>query len=301
MKEKNKLKKIDGDIIFSTFIYALLWVALLAILYPLIYIVSSSFSSPVAVATGRVFLFPVEPSLMSYETVFKSDRVFSGYRRSFEYAIIGTSINVIMTMIAAYPLSRKNFYGRNLIMFAFTFTMLFSGGLIPTYLVVRNLGMIDTRWAMVIPNAVNVWFIIITRTYIQSNIPEEMFESASIDGISHTRFLFKFIFPLSKPIIAVLVLMYAVGHWNTFFNAMIFLHSPDKHPLQLVLRQILLLNQEDVTALNRMATKDMQVRRYLAESLKYSLIIVASVPLLIIYPFIQKYFIKGIMIGSIKG
>ena len=225
-------------------------------------------------------------------------QILLGYRNSLFYAVAGSLISVTLTVMLAYPLSRPSFWGRGAIMLFLIFTLLFSGGLIPTYLVVQKLGMLDTRWAMLIPNAIAVWQVIIARTFFQSTIPEELVEASALDGCSDLRFLWSVVLPLSKPILAVLVLMYAVSQWNAYFDALIYLKSPELYPLQLVLRSILILN---TTTSGTMEASDMIERRQLADLLKYSLIVVASLPVLLIYPFVQRYFVKGMLIGSVKG
>ena len=288
------------DRIFLTVINVGLGITLLVVIYPLIYILSSSFSAVEAVTSGEVWLWPVRPSLMGYKAVFQNNQVLNGYANSAFYTIAGTLINVCMTIMAGFPLSRRDFQGRGILMFLFTFTMLFSGGLIPTYLVVKSLGLIDTRWAMVIPSAMGVYQVIIARTFFQATIPDELANAAEIDGCSDIKFILRIVLPLSKPIIAVLALMYAVFHWNAYFSALIYLSDPKKFPLQIILRNILILNAIDFT--NRtMDVEQMIERQGLTDLLKYSLIIVASMPVLAIYPFAQKYFVRGIMIGSIKG
>lgn len=302
MSRTHSLVKLSsGDKIFIGCAYGLLSLALIAVLYPLIFIVSSSFSSTDAVVTGRVWLWPVEPSLAGYNAVFQNSQIGLGYLNSFIYMVLGTSINIAMTLLAAYPLSRRDFYGRGVFMFIFTFTMLFSGGLIPRYLLVRSLGMLDTRWAMVLPAALAVWNVIITRTYFQQNIPNELVEAADMDGCSDVRFIYKVVIPLSGPIIAVMTLFYAIGHWNSYFNALIFLNERRLYPLQIVLRNILIQNQFDAEMIADLDVEEIAVREGLADLLKFSLIVVASVPVLSLYPFVQRYFIKGIMIGSLKG
>jgi multiple sugar transport system permease protein/putative aldouronate transport system permease protein len=300
MRER-KIKYGRADSIFTIVSYALLAFAFLIVIYPLIYIVSASFSSPYAVMSGRVFLFPVEPTLNGYRAVFNSRQIWTGYANSAFYTIFGTSINIVMTILAAYPLSRKDFYGRNLIMAIFTFTMFFSGGLIPYYLLIRSLGILNTRWAMLIPGAMSVWNVIIARTFFQSNIPIELLDAAQIDGCNNIRFILKIVIPLSGPIIAVMTLWYAVGHWNSYFNALIFLKSAKLYPLQIILRNILIQNEISSDMLGAVDIKKIAEMEGLRELLKYSLIIVASVPVLLIYPFVQKYFVRGIMIGAIKG
>lgn len=296
---KKKIQLSPGDRVFITINYLFLSLFFIIVLYPLIYILSSSFSSTDAVISGRVWLLPVEPTLLGYKAVFKNPQVMTGYANSGFYTIFGTMINVVMTVLAAYPLSRKDFYGRGMIMMLFTFTMLFSGGLIPTYLLTKNLGMIDTRWALLIPNAMAVLYVIIARTYFQTTIPDELYEAAELDGSSDIRFIVSIVLPLSSPILAVMVLFYAVEHWNSYFDALIYLKTAGLYPLQIILRNILIQNE---IQMNMMADIDAMMKfQGMADLLKYSLIVVASIPVLIIYPFVQKYFVKGIMIGSLKG
>lgn len=294
------IKLSRNDRLFLLMVNTLLGLALVVVIYPLIYIVSSSFSSVSAVTSGQVWLWPVQPSLEGYQAVFQNDQVLNGYANSLFYTLVGTLVNVVMTVMAGFPLSRKNFYGRGFFMFLFTFTMLFSGGLIPLYLLVKDLGMVDTRWAMVIPTAMGVYQVIIARTFFQTSIPDELVDAAEIDGSSDIGFIWRIVLPLSTPIIAVLALMYAVYHWNTYFSALIYLSDPRKFPLQIILRNILILNAVDYS-MKTVDVEQMMEQQGLTDLLKYALIIVASVPILAIYPFVQKYFVKGIMIGSIKG
>nr|WP_275983901.1 carbohydrate ABC transporter permease [Paenibacillus hamazuiensis] len=284
---------------FNIVNHVILFIFAITILYPLIYIVSASFSSSAAVVSGRVWLFPVEPSLAGYDAVFKHKLIVSSFLNSLFYMIVGTAINVVFTLMAAYPLSRKDFMPRNAVMALFVFTMMFSGGLIPSYLIVKQLGMIDTRWSLIIPGAIAVWNMIITRTYFQTTIPDELLEAAQMDGCDDWTFLRKIVLPLSGPIIAVIALFYAVGHWNQYFNALLYLKHQELYPLQLVLRDILVQNEVDASMITDVA--DAAAREGLRELLKYSLIVVSTVPVLIIYPFIQRHFVKGMMIGSLKG
>lgn len=287
------------DRLFTFINYAFLIIFFIIILYPLVYILSSSFSSTYAVISGRVWLYPVDFSLKGYEAVFRNPNIILGYRNSFFYTIAGTAISVILTIMAGYPLSRKDFYGRGVIMALFTFTMLFNGGLIPYYLTVQRLHMTNTVWAMLIPNALAVWNVIITRTFFQTTIPIELLEASQIDGCNDIRFILSVVIPLSGPIIAVMCLFYAVGIWNSFFDALIFLKNQKLYPLQIVLRNILIANTVDA---NTMLDEKVLLRSQgLAELLRYSLIVVASVPALVIYPFAQKFFVTGIMLGSLKG
>jgi len=268
------------------------------VLYPLLFVVSASFSDPVNVIEGRVWLLPQGLTLEPYKLVFENESIWSGFRNTLLYTSVGTFVNVFLTIIAAYPLSRRDLPGKNMFMFIITFTMFFNGGLIPTYLLVKDMGMINTVWAMIVPTAIAAYNLIIMRTYFQTSIPYEIQESAWIDGCSNVRLLFSIIIPLSKPIIAVIVLFYAVGHWNAYFNALIYLRDSSLFPLQLILREILILNQSEDMGMGQIGMSD---RVMLSESIKYSVIIVSSLPVLLIYPFIQKYFVKGVMIGSIKG
>lgn len=294
---KKRIKESAGDRIFIGVIYVILTLLVIVVLYPLIYIVSSSISSPAAVTSGRVWLWPVELSLKGFEELFRRGEVMTGYLNSIFYTTAGTLISVTLTIMIAYPLSRRAFFGRNALMMVITFTMIFSGGLIPTYMVVKGLDLIDTRWALLIPNAIWVWQVIIARSFFHSSIPEELLEASEIDGCSDLRFIWSVVLPLSKPIIAVLVLMYAVGQWNAYFDALIYLKSADLFPLQLILRSIIIQNNSG-SNMDAMAIVEKQ---QLAELLKYSLIVVATLPVLIIYPFVQRYFVQGMLVGSVKG
>lgn len=287
------------DRIFNFVNISIVTLFFLAVLFPLIYVVSASFSDPNKVIQGRVWLWPVGFNLEGYKAVFDNPRVMSGYLNSFIIMVGGTAVNVVMTILAGYPLSRKDFPDRHLLMGLFVFTIMFSGGLIPTYILVKNLGLIDTRWALILPTAIGVWNAIIVRTYFQTTIPGDLLEAAQMEGCNEFHFLWKIVIPLSGPIIAVITLFYAVGHWNQFFQALLYLKDEAKYPLQIVLREILVENT--ITDMSSMDVESQLLRQRLRELLKYSLIIVASAPLLMIYPFIQKYFVKGIMIGSLKG
>lgn len=301
MRKKTNIKISLSDKIYLGSIYTFLGVFCLLIAYPLLYVISASFSSPEALVAGRVFFLPVEPGLQGYEAVFNNKQVWSGYRNAILYTAVGTAICTIVTFIGGFVLSRKEFPIRNFLTAMFTLTMFFSGGVMPTYLLINGLNMIDTIWAIVLPGAFNVWMGIITRTFIQSTIPHELYEATCLDGGDYFTFLGKVVAPLSSAIIAVLVLSFATAHWNSYFSAMLYLNTPDKFPLQIVLRNILVENIVDFTSMTSVDVTSMLERQYLAELLKYSLIIVSSVPLLILYPFIQKYFIRGLMVGSIKG
>jgi putative aldouronate transport system permease protein len=286
------------DRIFNIFNSMFLLFCLAIFIYPLIFVLSASFSSVDAMTSGRVWLWPVDITFDGYFAVFNYNNIWLGYTNSLFYASVGTVISVVLTIMVGYALSRKDLKGRLAITFLFTFTMLFSGGLIPTYLVVRSLGMLDTRWAILLPNAIGVWNIIITRTFFQTTIPNELLEASRLDGASDYRFVWSVVLPLSSPIIAVISLFYAVGQWNSYFPALMYLRSEHLYPLQIFLRDALIQNQ------NLIASLDIELQLKLAdisELMRYSIIIVASVPVLLLYPFVQKYFVKGLMIGAIKG
>ena len=286
------------DRIFYGFVAIILSFVFIICLYPILYIASSSFSDPTAVSTGKVRLFPVGFSLAGYQAVFKNPNIVSGYYNSFVYALLGTLVNLFFTLTAAFSLSRRELVGRNLFSLFFAFTMWFSGGMIPSYLLMRDLGLLNTRWVMILPGAVGAWNVILTRTFFQSNIPEELFESASLDGCGYFRYFAKITLPLSGAIVAVIALFCAVGHWNAYFGAFLYLTKRDLFPLQIILREILIQNKVDAN----MVVDDTQAANIdLYELLKYSLIMVACVPLWLLYPFVQKSFVKGVMIGSIKG
>lgn len=296
---KNNIHHTTGDGIFKIFIYVYITIAFLVVLYPLVYVLSASFSSVNAVVSGRVWLWPVDVSFDAYKAVFKSKNLLMGYKNSIIYTALGTTVNLLVTILAAYPLSRKDLKGRNLFTGVFAFTMLFSGGMIATYMVVNNLRLINTIWAIILPGAISVWNMIIMRTYFQSAIPNELYESASLDGCGDFKFLIMIVLPLSKTIIAVIAMYYAVGHWNSYFNPMLYLTDMKKYPLQMVLREILILGQMESDMIRAMNAD--QFRQGLGQLLKYSVIVVSSVPMLLVYACIQKYFVKGVMIGAIKG
>ena len=297
----SNIKQTNGDRIFSIVNYVVLSFILVIVLYPLIYILSASFSDARAVTSGKVWLWPVAPTLAGYEALFKNKLLISGFANSLFYTVAGTAINVVLTVLAAYPLSRPNLPGRNVIAFLFFFTTVFSGGLIPTYLVVKDLGMLNTRWAMILPVALNVWNVLIMRTYFQTVIPRELHDAAQLDGSDEFNYLWRIVLPLSGPILAVVALFYAIGHWNSFFTALIYLNDKALWPLQLVLREILVQNQIDPGMLAGLDPQQLAMRQQLRELLKYALIVVATAPLLAVYPFVQKHFVRGIMLGSVKG
>ena len=300
MTKNRHIRFKAGDRIFNWLNIVFLSLCLLVVLLPLLNIISQSLSDPASVLSGKVFLLPIKPTLISYEKILSTSVILNGFKNSMIIMVFGTMLSVFLTIMAAYPLARKSLYGRNAIMWYFTFTMLFNGGLIPTYMVVKNFNMIDKFTALVIPNAISVWNIVIARTFFANTVPEELYEAATIDGSSDIRTFLKIVIPVSKPIIAVMMLFYAVGIWNSYFDAMIYLQSQSKYPLQLVLRNLLISSQLQAQMLENRGA-DQSKNLAMAEALKYAVIIFSSLPLLALYPFIQKYFVKGIMIGAIKG
>lgn len=297
-KKNGRIHATGHDRAFVIIVYALLALITLLILYPLIFVLSASISDPNAVNSGKVWLWPVGLQWKGYAKVFESRWVLVGYRNSLIYLVFGTALNVFVTFTGAYALSRKDIYGRGLLTFFIVFTMWFNGGMIPTFLQVKSLGLVDSPWSMIIIGAMNAYNFIICRSFIQSSIPGELQEAGRIDGCSDFRLCAMIVFPLSGPVIAVLTLYYGLEHWNGYFNAMLYLNNRDYQPLQIFLREILLQNQTlDMSA----DLESLQANEMLKRTIRYSLIVVASLPMLVIYPFLQKFFAQGVMIGSIKG
>ena len=292
-----RIKDPMVDRFFMIAVYLLLGTFMLIVLIPLLNIVANSFSDPAAVSSGRVFLWPVDFNLRGYELALRNPQVISGFFNSLFYTAAGTVISVALTVAIAYPLSRNKLFGRKVITGFIVFTMLFAGGLIPTYLVVQSLGLLDTRWALLLPQAIGVWQVIISIAFFRQSIPDELYEAAQLDGASELRFLWTVAIPLSKPLIAVIALMYAIMQWNSYFDALLYLKSDDLFPLQIVLRNILILNTQTARL---DATAAIQ-RQQIADLLKYSLVVISTVPVLLIYPFVARYFTKGILVGAVKG
>jgi putative aldouronate transport system permease protein len=291
-------RETKSDIVLLITLYTLLIFVSLAVLYPIIYVISSSFSSPNAINSGKVVLLPVEFSTLGYERILQYKPLWMGFMNSTIYALGSGLLSTTLTLLAGYPLSRKNFVGRNAIMIYMVFTMFFGGGLIPYYLLLNKLDLIDTRWVMILPGAVSVFNVIIARTFLQANIPDELFDAATVDGCSHFRFFGSVVLPLSKPLIAILFLFAAVGAWNSYFNALVFLRSQELMPIQIVLRNVLIQNQSFGNY--GLVSVEMQKLK-MNDLLKFGMIVIGTLPLMIAYPFVQKHFVKGVMIGSIKG
>ena len=289
----------SGDKLFYFLDYTFLALIGLIILFPLLNVIAQAFSDPQSVLAGRVLFVPVNFTLDTIKLVLRNPNIKVGYLNTFFYAGAGTVINLIVTVCCAYPLSRADFKGRNFFMLFFSFTMMFSGGMIPTYILIRNLGLIDTRLVMILPGAMAVWNMIMCRTFFQNTIPKEMYESAEIDGASHIRQLVSIVLPLSTPILAVLTLFYAVGHWNSYFDAMLYLRSQELFNIQLIMRNAI----NNITVILNQADNLTEIEQSLAyaEAGKYAIIVVTMIPVMVLYPIIQRYFVKGIMIGAIKG
>ena len=297
--DRNHIRPSVGDKTLTVSVILITALFALVVFIPLWNIVVSSFSDVNAVLGGRVSLWPVDFSLDGYNAVLSNKDVGTGYLNTLAYTVIGTIVNISVTMICAYPLTRRELPFRGLIMFLFTFTMFFGGGLIASYLNISNLHMINTFWVMILPGAMSVYNMVLARTFIQSSIPNDLMEAARIDGCSYTRYFFKIVLPLSPAILAVLALNYAVGHWNSYFSALIYLRDRSRFPLQLFLREILIANTIDDSLL--VDPESNEIRQGLADVLKYALIVISTLPVLCFYPFAQRYFMQGIMIGSLKG
>ena len=297
--EKNRIKDTDlSDRIFHAAVLILAGLCMVVILYPLWFVVIASISNSDMVNQGKVVFLPVDIRFYGFEQIFQDSRIWIGYRNTIYYVLGGTVLNLIVTMPAAYALSRPDFKARNPVMMYFVFTMFFSGGLVPTYMLVNSLNLINTPWILLVMVLINTYNLIIARTFIQNTIPQDLYESATLDGANHFRILWSIVLPLSKAIISVEILYYAVFHWNDYFNALIYTSSPEVQPLQMVLRRILLQNEAFASGNGGVQGGYAQSS---ADQVKYAVIIVSTVPILCVYPFVQKYFEKGVMIGAVKG
>lgn len=303
-KKLEKIQKTRFDTVFDIINVTLCLIIVLITLYPLYFTVIASISDPWELMGGNVILLPKGFTLEPYTNVFKNKEIWIGYGNSILYAGVGTIYALALTIPTAFVMSR-NIKGKNFFMAYFMFTMYFGGGLIPTYVLIKNLGMLDTRAVMIIPAGMSVYNMIIVRTFYKSSIPDELFEAAKIDGANDFRVFFQIALPLSGSVIAVIALYCAVGHWNSYMSALIYLNDSDKYPLQLILRNILLENQTlkniDMKSMDSLQMEAMMRRSMMAESMKYALIFISSLPVLIAYPFVQKHFVKGVMIGALKG
>ena len=294
------MQRTTGDLMFEVFVFTLLSIITAILIYPLVFVFFASFSDPIKVYESPFLFWPRGFNVVSYKKVFQDQYIWRGYANSIFYTTTGTLLGIILTIFGAYPLSRKDFYGRNVFALILVFTMFFSGGLIPTYLVIRSLKMINTPLAVIIPGSVSVYNMVIMRTYFQTQIPIELQEAAVIDGCNNLEILYKVVLPLSMPIIMVMVLFYGAGHWNAYFGALIYLTDQRLFPLQLVLRDLLIKSHMErlLTVVHdaHYAERVMQ-----QEGMKFSIVVVSSVPMLILYPFLQRFFEKGILVGALKG
>lgn len=297
-------KENIGDKIFNIVNLLILTIVMIVILYPLIFIISASISNPDLVNTGKVWLFPREITFEGYKRVFQDPDILIGYRNTIFYTVVGTLINLFLTLTAAYSLSKKRLIGRNALMFFMAFTMYFGGGMIPTYILMKNLHILNTYFVLLVSGAISTYNLIIARTFFANGVPQELEEAAIIDGCSTTKTFLLIVLPLSKALIGVLALYYGIAHWNSYFGAMIYLSDRGKMPLQLILREILVQNQlkADMMTSGIAANDELNdMQQKIASLIKYGVIIVSSVPVLIVYPFLQKYFDQGVMLGAVKG
>jgi len=307
MVRKSLIKKKDSysDKIFDVVNVIIMILLLFIFTYPLYFVLIASFSDPKLVVSGEVLLWPKGVTIESYKEMFKTTKLWVGYRNTIFITVVGTLINMIMSVLCAYPLSRKDWLPRGFFMKMLLVTMYFGGGLIPTFLVVKRLGLVDTVWSMMIPGAISFYNCLIMRNYFMNSIPTSLQEAAELDGANPAQYLLKVVLPLSKPVLAVVTLYYAVGHWNDYYSALIYIFDTNLKPLQTALREILMTSQMVKEEMNKMTGRvdyeEMQSVVAVAESMKYSVIIAAMIPMLIIYPLVQKYFLKGVMIGAIKG
>jgi putative aldouronate transport system permease protein len=286
------------DRLFDIVNWAIMVLVCISIAYPLWFVLVASFTDPNIVNQGRVLLYPVKPFLEGYERIFRYPPLWKGYVNTIIYTVTGSVISIAVTVPAAYALSRRDMKGRRIIMFLFTFTMFFSGGIIPLYLIIQKIRIYNTIWAMVLPSAVSVYNLIVCRSFFDTSIPQELLEASRLDGCTDFGFFFRIVLPLSSTIIAVMVLFYATGIWNSFMNALMFMADQGKMPLQVIMRNLILINQANMITTD---ASEMIMRQKLAEQLKYAVIVVSALPLLLAYPFLQKYFVRGVMIGAVKG
>lgn len=300
-KKSTAIRLSVGDRIMDTAINIVMALLFLVVLYPLIYVVSSSFSSGDAVFNGKVILWPVDFSTFGYEIVLKFPKVWVGYKNTIINTVLGTIMNVFTTTLVAYPLSRKEFQGKGFYMFIFMFTMWFGGGLVPTYILMSDLGLVNNRLSVLLTGLVSISNMVVMRSFFRNSIPGDLHDAARVDGISDIGYLIKIVLPLSKAIFSVITLYYAVAHWNAYFSAMIYLRDPSMMTLQQVLKDLLAQANPSLDDVSDVSAEDLANMQYAADLMKYSLIVISSAPILCAYPFVQKYFEKGVMIGSVKG
>ena len=302
--KKSTIKESKTDRIFLGFVYVLLIFALVIVAYPLIYIASASISDPSVVNSGEMWLWPKEVTFEGYTTILRNQDIWRGYFNTVIYTVVGTALNLFVTIPAGYVLSRKDFPLKGIFTKMMVITMFISGGMIPSYILVNNLGLTNTMWALILPGAASVYNIVVTRTFFQSSIPDELTEAAIMDGATNFKIFTAVILPLAKPIVAVMALFYGVGHWNQYFQALLYIDDRSKYPLQMVLREILVLqdlSSNPSTMMSEATAEYLNQQQNLSAIIKYGVMIVATLPIIMVYPFLQKYFVKGVMLGSLKG
>lgn len=294
-------RRTQADRVFDTVNFLLLLALCLVVLYPLYFVLIASISDPNVVNKGQVIFYPKGITLLGYQKLLQDKGIFSGYANTFFYTFFGTLLDVAVTTCGAYALSRKDLVGRGALMKYFIFTMYFSGGLIPLFIQINNMGLYNTRWVLVVLGTVSVYNLIIAKTFFETTIPDEMLEAARLDGCSDLRFFASMVLPLSTAVIAVLVVYYGVGHWNQYFNALIFVSRQEYYPLQIVLREILIQSRQTEAIVTEGQIADLLEKNKYAELIKYGVIVVSSLPVMVLYPFAQRFFVKGVMLGAVKG
>lgn len=297
---EHRIRESGSDRVFTILVYVLSALIILLVAYPLILVVSASFSSPAEIIRGNVVFLPKQPTTSSYRAILQDKDIIRGFLNTVFITVAGTAINLVMTTMCAYPLSLKNLEGRNFLTVVVTFTMFFSAGMIPNYLLMKELKLLDTYWVLMLPGAISVYNMLVMRNYFQTSIPDELKEAATIDGCTNFQILIKIVLPLSKAIMAVMLIFYVAGHWNAYFDAMMYISDKNKYPLQLVLRQILLESQSyaEEGASAGYSSVDASLKFV---GVQYATIVVSSIPVMLLYPLMQKYFVKGVMIGAVKG
>lgn len=300
-RKQNRLLRFNSDVAFDAVNVVLMVVLLGVFAWPLWFVVIASFSDPTAVSSGQVLLLPKGMSLEGFKAAFEQTLLWTGYRNSVLYTLGGTLLNLVLTVCCAYPLANREFVPRRFFLIMFMITMYFGGGMIPTYLIVKNTGLIDTPWAMIIPNAISFYNCLIVRSYFMNSIPKELNEAATLDGANSFHYLIKVVLPLSKPVLAVVGLYYAVSHWNNYYSALLYLRDTNLYPLQSVLRELLIVHEIAGGALSSSDPELATLMFERSQLMKYAVIIIATLPMMALYPFIQKYFVKGVMVGSVKG
>ncbi len=295
-----KIKETGSDLVFDIIVHVLAVLITIIVAFPLLYVLGASFCQPTEIVKGHFIPIPGRFSLDAYRMILKDEMLLRGYANTIYLTVVGTALNLVMTILCAYPLSRKKMFGHNVLTMFVTFTMFFGAGMIPNYLLVKELKLLDTYWSLILPSAISVYNMLIMRNFFQNSIPDELFDAARIDGCGNIKTLTRIVLPLSKGIMAVMIVFYAVGHWNAYFSAMVYLNTEEKYPLQLVLRNIL-LESETYAETGSAAGYSTANASLLYVSVQYATIVASSLPIILVYSFAQKHFVKGVMIGAVKG